>query len=88
MHSLRRGERAGLFSTSRAEQALDLLYALPITRWPHVPFLQHAWRLRANLSAYDASYVALAEVLDVPLITRDRRIANAPGHRAKVEVFD
>jgi predicted nucleic acid-binding protein len=42
--------------------------------------------LRANLSAYDAAYVALAEALDAPLLTRDRRLAAAPGSRAKVEV--
>jgi predicted nucleic acid-binding protein len=52
---------------------------------PSVP--QIAWRLRQNLSAYDAAYVALAEELEAPLITRDQRIAAAPGHAATIEVF-
>jgi predicted nucleic acid-binding protein len=49
--------------------------------------LKRIWQLRQNLSAYDAAYVALAEELSAPLITRDRRIAAAPGHVASVEVF-
>jgi predicted nucleic acid-binding protein len=43
--------------------------------------------MRANLTAYDAAYVALAEALDAPLLTRDRRLAAAPGHRARVDVL-
>ena len=48
--------------------------------------MQRIWDLRANPSAYDAVYVALAETLDAPLLTRDRRLANAPGHAARIEV--
>jgi len=52
-----------------------------------VPLLPRIWGLRANLTAYDAAYVALAEALDAPLLTRDRHLAAAPGHRARVEVI-
>jgi len=49
--------------------------------------LHRIWQLRQNLSAYDAAYVALAEELEAPLITRDQRIAAAPVHAATIEVF-
>jgi predicted nucleic acid-binding protein len=61
--------------------------ALRITRYAPVLLLRRIWRLRQNLSAYDAAYVALAESLQAPLITPNRRFAAAPGHTAKVEVF-
>jgi predicted nucleic acid-binding protein len=60
---------------------------LRITRYAPVVLLERIWELRQNLSAYDAAYVALAEKLQAPLITRDQRIAAAPGHKAKIEVF-
>jgi predicted nucleic acid-binding protein len=71
----------------RAEEAVEDLGALNIARYPPVVLLKRIWRLRQNLSAYDAAYVALAEELNAPLITRDRRIAAAPGHLASIEVF-
>lgn len=55
-------------------------------RYPHAGLLHRVWALRNNLTAYDAIYVALAEVVEVPLLTRDRRLASAPGHTATVEV--
>jgi predicted nucleic acid-binding protein len=48
--------------------------------------LPRVWELRANLTAYDAAYVALAEALGAPLLTRDRRLARAAGHGARVEL--
>jgi predicted nucleic acid-binding protein len=48
--------------------------------------LPRIWDLRPNLTAYDATYVALAEALDAPLLTCDRRIARAPGHSARIEL--
>ena len=63
---------------------LDLLAQFPINRYPHEPLLQRIWALRTNLTAYDASYVALAEALDATLLTRDEGIASAPGHCARV----
>jgi predicted nucleic acid-binding protein len=71
----------------RAREAIEDLADLPLRRYPHRNLLQRVWELRDNLTAYDAVYVALAEVLDAPLLTRDRRLAAAPGIRARVEVI-
>ncbi|MEM9558564.1 MAG: type II toxin-antitoxin system VapC family toxin [Acidobacteriota bacterium] len=84
---LRRFTAAGCLTGERARQALDDLTVLGIQRWPHEPLLPRVWQLRGNLSAYDAAYVALAEALDAPLLTGDRRVAAAPGHGATIELF-
>lgn len=84
---LRRLVREGTLAPKRAEEAIEDLIALRITRYAPELLLKQIWRHRQNLSAYDAAYVALAEELKAPLITRDQRIAAAPGHRAAVEVF-
>jgi predicted nucleic acid-binding protein len=86
-HVLRRLVRERSLTPKRAQEALDDVAALRITRYAPVLLLERIWGLRQNLSAYDAAFVALAEELHAPLITRDRRIAAAPGHRAAVEVF-
>ena len=84
---LRRLVREGALTPKRAAEAIDDIAALRVTRYSPVLLLQRIWRLRQNLSAYDAAYVALAEKLQAPLITRDQRLAAAPGHTAVVEVF-
>src|ERR1700761_7344595 len=84
---LRRLVREGTLAPKRAEEAIEDLGALRIARYAPVLLLQRIWRLRQNLSAYDAAYVALAEELRAPLITRDRKIATAPNHAVVVEVF-
>lgn len=71
---------------TRIEQALDDLDKLSIQRYPHRQLLPRVWELRDNLTAYDAAYIALAEFLDVPLLTHDPRMANAAGHRARIEL--
>lgn len=76
-----------IISATRGEEALADLADLRLHRYPHTPFLRRIWQLRRNLSAYDASYVALSESLAATLLTRDRKIASAPGHRARVELF-
>jgi predicted nucleic acid-binding protein len=83
---LRRFARAGDLSAERGAQALDDLLDLPLARYPHEPLLGRVWELRANVTAYDAAYLALAEALGAPLVTRDARLASAPGHSAEVEV--
>lgn len=70
----------------RGIQALEDFADLPLDRYPPSPFLERIWELRHNLTAYDAAYVALAEALAVPLVTRDAALARA-GHRARVEVL-
>ena len=62
------------------------LVELPMQRHAHDWLLPRVWELRHNLTAYDAIYVALAEALDAPLVTRDARLAAAAGHQARVEV--
>lgn len=84
---LRRLVRERTLTVKRAEEALEDLRAVRIVRYAPALLLRRIWQLRQNLSAYDAAYVALAEELGATLITRDRRIAAAPGHSASVEVF-
>jgi predicted nucleic acid-binding protein len=84
---LRRLVREGTLARKRAEEAMEDLIAVRVTRYAPVVLLDRIWQLRQNLSAYDAAYVALAEELKAPLITRDQKIAAAPGHSATIEVF-
>ncbi len=86
LHVMRRDVRVGMTTGRRASEAIADLAAWPLTRHGHGPLLERCWQLRANLSAYDATYVALAEGLGATLLTRDVRLANAPGISAKVEV--
>lgn len=84
---LRRRASSGDIDETAAGAALESLSELRVTRYPHLPLLPRVWTLRANLSPYDATYVALAEELDCPLVTGDRRIARAPGIGCAVEVL-
>jgi len=79
--------RAGELDDQRGQTALTDLADFPLERYSHTLLLARVWELRRNLTAYDAAYVALAELLDVPLLTCDRRLAHSPGHRAAVEVI-
>jgi predicted nucleic acid-binding protein len=83
----RRRSRAGRLSARRADVALADLAALPLERAPHGPLMHRIWNLRHNLTAYDASYVALAEALDTILLTGDERLARAAGIRCEVELL-
>lgn len=85
-HVLRRYEGAGELSDWRGREALEDLSGLRIERYRHDVFLPRIWSLQKNVTAYDACYLALAEVLDAPLVTRDRRLGRVPGHGARVEV--
>lgn len=84
---LRRYVAGRLVSSRRAEEAVEDLRDLALTRYPHRVLLRRVWDLRQNLTAYDAAYVALAEALDAPLVTCDAKIGSAPGHDARVEVL-
>lgn len=83
---LRRQEHRGLVDGRLAALALDALIDLRFEAWPFAPLAARAWALRSNLTAYDASYVALAEHLGTPLVTLDRHLAGAPGLRCEVIV--
>lgn len=82
----RRFAARGLVTPSRSTAALRVLDAFPMTRYGH-PLLPRSWALLSKLTGYDAAYVALAEALDATLLTRDSRLANAPGHVARVEIM-
>ncbi len=86
VHVLRRGCLIGELQPSRAAEALADMNGLRIVRHPHEPYVPRIWQLRHSLTAYDAAYVALAEALAAPLVTRDGRMASAHGHRAKIEL--
>jgi predicted nucleic acid-binding protein len=83
---LRRYAARGELTPARGQNALDLLAQFPIARYSHEPLLARVWTLRANLTAYDAAYVALAEGLGATLLTRDERLVNAPGNDATIEL--
>jgi predicted nucleic acid-binding protein len=82
---LRRGQK---ISEREADAALSSYCAFPVERQDVLPLWPRLKGLHANLSAYDAQYVALAEALDVPLVTADSRIKRGGIARCKVEVFD
>ena len=83
---LRKQRSAGMLDDRRALLALTDLRALPIHRAPHLPLLSRCWELRDNLTIYDAAYVALAEGLDAPLITADRKLTRTSGTRCVFEL--
>jgi len=84
---LRRYALAREINSARGLEALEDLSDLQITRYPHDLLLPRIWELRRNVTAYDAAYIALAEALEAPLITRDSALASVPAHRANVEVI-
>ncbi len=84
---IRRYAANGEINGARGRMALADLADLALRRYPHDFLLPRIWDLRNNLTAYDAAYVALAEALEAPLLTRDRRLAAAAGHHAQVELI-
>jgi predicted nucleic acid-binding protein len=70
-----------------ASRAVSDLLAVALTRYAHELFIPRIWQLRANLTPYDACYVALAESLAAPLVTCDARLAASPGTSAVIELF-
>jgi predicted nucleic acid-binding protein len=85
---LRRLVRLGEVSQERAADAIADLADLDLHRHSHVGLVARAWKLRENVTAYDAMYIALAEALDAPVVTCDGPLGKAPGHRARIEVID
>lgn len=84
---LRRYVAGRQIDAARAEESLAAFVVMPLERYSHELLLSRMWQLRGNLTAYDASYVALAELLDAPLLTRDARLARATGHYAEIELI-
>ena len=83
---LRKGVAAHRLDADSGWRALDTWRRLGMTRYPVFSLLDRVWELRENLSAHDASYVALAELLDCNLLTADARLSRAPGARCAITV--
>lgn len=88
VQGLRRLVRTGEVASGRADEAISDLTDLDLYRHAHVDLLARAWKLRDNISAYDAMYVALAEAIDATIVTCDSPLAKTPGHHARIEVVD
>ncbi|MGH2961196.1 MAG: type II toxin-antitoxin system VapC family toxin [Solirubrobacterales bacterium] len=87
LHALRGHLRAGRLSIDRAADVRANFAELTISRYGHELLMERMWQLRDNLSAYDATFVALAELLEAPLVTCDARVAAAPGTAAEVQLY-
>jgi predicted nucleic acid-binding protein len=86
IQAIRRYALSGEIPARRGEEAVSDLLDLPIHRHPHDLLAPRIWELRRSVTAYDAAYVALAEALDAPLVTRDGKLARSHGHRARIEL--
>lgn len=86
-NAIRRHVRLGTLSDDAGRRTLSARTAFPAERHAHGFLLPRIWALRHNIPAYDAAYIALAEWLNTPLLTRDRRLANAGGHTARIELI-
>ena len=84
---LRRFEQRGELAAARAEAMLDDLLEFDITLYEHHLVAKRVWKLRGNLTAYDATYVALSELLRAPLVTTDANLAHSPGNHAAIELI-
>ena len=83
-HALRRCALHGEIDERQGRDSVGDLAAMAIERHGHQPLLERMWQLRHNLTAYDAAYLALAESLDAPLLTRDSALASVAGHHVRV----
>lgn len=84
---LRKRWLAKTISARRFASAVDDLEAMAIDRYPTLRFMRRAYELRENVTAYDASYIALAEILGCELLTGDARLAKAPGTRCAIRLL-
>jgi len=84
---LRRYDRTAETGSIHVEQARQVYLDMRLNRYPHTVLAPRIWELRHNFTAYDAAYIALAEALEAPLITRDRAFAFGSAHRAQILVL-
>lgn len=77
----------GQLDPARGKLAIENLAEFRITRYPHNTLLPRIWELRHNFTAYDAAYIALAEALSAPLLTRDTGLLTTNVHRAEIELI-
>jgi predicted nucleic acid-binding protein len=86
LSALRRRALAHDHSEKRASELVEDLASMRLNRYPHTALVRRMWELNENVTIQDSAYIALAEILDAPLVTMDGRLARAPGIRAAVEV--
>jgi predicted nucleic acid-binding protein len=84
LNVMRKQVRDGLVTVDRATASLDIYFEMSIDRYPTELLSPRIWELRNNMTSYDASYVALAEMLEAPLYTYDNKLDRASGHTANV----
>ncbi len=84
LNALRKLDQAGAIPVSRIAELPTLMRALRIRKYRHASLVDGIWALRNNVTAYDAAYVTLARLLDATLVTRDSRLAKAPGLNVRV----
>ena len=82
--TLRRLVRTKELTAERGHFVLGQMLLLPLERMPHANLIARIWQLRENVTAYDAAYIALAELYQAPLLTRDRKFLSIPGHSAQI----
>lgn len=87
INGLRRLEFARILTAERANQCLADFRALTILRFEVAELVPAIWRLRRNMSAYDAAYVSLARLLGTRIVTRDSKLARTPGHDVEIHIL-
>jgi predicted nucleic acid-binding protein len=87
LHVLHGRVRSGKLKVERAAEAVADLKRMPLERFDMLPLLERVWQLRDNLTAYDATFVALAESFDALLVTADERLSKSPGPRCRFQVI-
>lgn len=87
MHALRRRRNLKLLKDIEATEAFKLFCLMPIQHLSHAELVQRVWQLRDNMTAYDATYVALAEKLSAPIWACDSKYQNTPQHKATIRLF-
>lgn len=83
----RRAVRTGKMTSQRADRAVHFLSVAPLIRTSTEPLLKLIWHHRENISTYDATYIALAELYEIPLLTADTRLATAPNTTANIHLL-
>lgn len=87
LHAVRKLVARGLIRLETANAIREDFTQLPLMRYPHHPHANRIWELRQNLTAYDATFFALAEALQLPLVTCDTRLARSTFQSVSVEVY-